>query len=66
MAIFRFLFAPALLAAAVIAGRGERHRPPRPPAPVAARLAPAPATIEPAGPAASSSGGVLRRARTPR
>ncbi|HEY6003550.1 MAG TPA: hypothetical protein VIV57_11800 [Anaeromyxobacter sp.] len=67
MAVFRFLFAPALLAVAVVAGHGERHRPPRPPAPAAARLVPAPAAIEPAGPnSAAAQGAVLRRARTPR
>jgi hypothetical protein len=67
MAVFRFLFAPALLAVAVVAGHLERHRPPRPPAPAAARVTPAPAAIEPAAPAAGArEATALRRARTPR
>ncbi|HEY6101367.1 MAG TPA: hypothetical protein VIW03_18155 [Anaeromyxobacter sp.] len=44
MALYRFLFAPVLLAVAVIAGPRDRHRPPRP-APVSIE-APA-AVVEP-------------------
>jgi hypothetical protein len=66
MAFARLLFAPALLAAAVLVAGGERHRAPRP-APAGAQVLPGPASIEPAAPhRAGREGASPRRARSPR
>ena len=49
MALYRFLFAPVLLAVAVFVGSGQRPRP-APPAPTAVHAAPAaePTAVRPA------------------
>jgi hypothetical protein len=58
MALFRFLFAPALLAAAVLAGHGERRHGPPP-----SRTVEAPARGElRAAPPVPPGGGPARRA----